>query len=97
MSPFVYVTTFHMWSIGFLDLKNIEIDTKIIVIGCPSADLLSKTCFGGKRLNAVVFPAIFEIYILKTPLGQSFMLLSGSAHQIHISAPLQASDKIEVA
>ena len=35
-----------------------------------------------------MFPAIFEIYILKTPLGQSFMLLSGSAHQIHISAPL---------
>ena len=31
-----------MWAIGFLDLKNIEIDTKIIVIGCPSADLLFK-------------------------------------------------------
>ncbi len=86
------------WSIGFLDLKNIEIDTTIIIIGCPSADLLSKTCFGGghlyfpilgwKRWNAVAFPAIFEIYILKTSLGQSFMLLSGSAHQIHISAPL---------
>ena len=94
----MYVKTFHMWSIGFRDLKNIEIDTKIIVIGCVSADLLSKTCFGGghlefpilggKRWKAVVFPVIFEIYILKTPLAQTFMLLSGSAHQIHISAPL---------
>ena len=46
----MYVKTFHMWSIGFLDLKNIEIDTKIIVIGCHSADLLSKTCFGGGHL-----------------------------------------------
>ena len=46
----MYVKTFHMWSIGFLDLKNIEIDTTIIVIGCPSADLLSQTCFGGGHL-----------------------------------------------
>ena len=46
----MYVMTCHTWSIGFLDLKNIEIDTKIIVIGCPSADLLSKTCFGGGHL-----------------------------------------------
>jgi len=35
-----------------------------------------------------VVPAIFEISIPKNPLGQSFMLLSGSAHQFHISAPL---------
>ena len=35
----MYVMTFHVWSIGFLGLKIIEIDTKIIVIGCPSADL----------------------------------------------------------
>ena len=46
----MYVKMFHMWSIGFLDLNNIEIYTKIIVIGCPSADLLSKTCFGGGHL-----------------------------------------------
>ena len=46
----MHVKTFQVWSIGFLDLKNIEIDTKIIVIGCPSADLLSKTCFGGGHL-----------------------------------------------
>ena len=27
-----YVMTFHMWWIGFLDLKNIELDTKIVLI-----------------------------------------------------------------
>ena len=35
----------------------------------------------------MVVPAIFEIYILKTHLGQNVMLLPGSAHHIHISAP----------
>ena len=29
----LYVLTFHMWSIGFLDLKNIELDTNIFLIG----------------------------------------------------------------
>ena len=33
-------------------------------------------------------PASFEISILKNPPGQSFMLLSGSAHLSYISAPL---------
>ncbi len=28
-----YVMTFHMWSIGFIDLKNIELHTKIFLIG----------------------------------------------------------------
>ena len=47
--------------------------------------------FGAGTVGVVlvlVVPTIFEISIPKTPLGQSFMLLSGSAHQFHISAPL---------
>ena len=29
----MYVMRFHMWSIGFLNLKNIELDTKVFLIG----------------------------------------------------------------
>ena len=69
-----------------------------MVIGELRAILWAKTCFvaailnffilGGNRWNDVVVPAIFEISIPNYPLGQSFMVLSGSAHQFHISAPL---------
>ena len=78
-----------MCVIGFLDLKNIGIDIKIKVIGALRAILWTKTCFvaailnflifGGNRWSDVVVPAIFEISIPKNPVGQSFMLLSGSA------------------
>ena len=78
-----------MCFIGFLDLKNIGIDIKIMVIGELRAILWAKTCFvaailnvfilGGNRWSDVVVPAIFEISIPKNRLGQSFMLLSGSA------------------
>ena len=60
-----------------------------MVIGALRAILWAKTCFvaailnflilGGNRWSDVVVPAILEISIPKTPLGQSFMLLSGSA------------------
>ena len=96
----MYVMSLQMCFIGFIDLKNIGIDIKIMVIAELRAILWAKTCFvaailnffilGGNRWSDVMVPAIFEISIPKNPLGQSFMLLSGSAHQFHISAPLLA-------
>ena len=84
--------------IGFLNLKNIDIAIKICEIGLPGAILWPKTSFvvailnfinfSGKHLSDVVVPAIFEISALKYPLGRILMLLSGSAHHFHISAPL---------
>ena len=78
-----------MYFIGFLDLKNIGIDIKIVEIGALRAVLWTKSCFmaailnfsifGGNGWSDVVVPAIFEISIPKNPLGQIFMLLSGSA------------------
>ena len=66
-----------MYFIGFLELKNIAIDIKIMVIGALGAILWAKTCFmaailnflilGGNRWSDVVVPAIFEISIPKTP------------------------------
>ena len=50
----MYVKTFHMWSVGFLDLKNIEIGIKITVIGALRADLCAKTCFGGGHLEFLI-------------------------------------------
>ena len=46
----LYVLTFHMWSIVFLDLNNIELDTKIFLIGVHWADLSGEICFGGGHL-----------------------------------------------
>ena len=81
---------FGMCFIGFLDLKNIGIDTKIMAIRELTADLWAKTCFmaailnfqpfGEKHWSDIVVPAIFEIGILQNPLVQIFMLLSRSAH-----------------
>jgi hypothetical protein len=66
-----------MCIIGFLDLKNLCIDTKIMVIGALIADLWAKTwflaailnfqLFGGNRWSDILVPAIFEIGILKNP------------------------------
>ena len=56
---------------------------------CFAAAILNFLIFGGKRWSDIVVPAIFEIGTPKNPLGQSFMLLSRSAHWFHISAPLQ--------
>ena len=39
---------------------------------------------GGDHWSEVVVPAFFGNGILKPPLEQSFMLLSGSAHPDHI-------------
>ena len=79
-----------MSSVGFLGLKNIGIDPITMSIGVLRVKLLAKTCsvaailnfqfLSGNRWSDVVVPAIFEISILKNPLGQSFMLLSRSAH-----------------
>ena len=87
----MYAISLQICFIGFLDLKNIGIDIKIMVIGALRAILWAKTCFvaailnflilGRNRWSDVVVPAIFEISISKTPLGQSFMLLSGSAQR----------------
>ena len=52
---------------------------------CFVAAILNCLILGGNRGSDIVVPAIFEISIPKTSLGQSFMLLSGSAHQFHIS------------
>ena len=86
MSTYISVMCF----IGFLDLTNVGKNTKIKAIGVPRAELLTKTYFveailkfqflSGNRWNDVVVPSIFEFNILKNPLGQMFMLLSGSAH-----------------
>ena len=43
------------------------------------AAILNILILGRNRWSDVVVPAIFEISIPKTPIGQSFMLLSGSA------------------
>ena len=79
-----------MCFIGFLDLTNVGKNIKIKAIGVLRAELLIKTYFvmailkfqflSGNRWNDVVVPAIFEFSILKNPLGQICMLLSGSAH-----------------
>ena len=92
------VMNVYMYSIGFIDLKNIWMDTKITVIGTIRIILYAKTCFvaailnfqifGGKRWSDIVVPAIFEISILENPLVQVFLLLTRSAHLRHISAPL---------
>jgi len=42
-----------------------------------------------KHWNNVVVSGIFGISILKTPQGQSFMLSSGSAYHMDISAALK--------
>ena len=77
-------------SFGFVDLRNIKIDTKIIAIGAEKADLSAKVVFrgghfeylifGGNRWSDDVVPAIFEISVPKNPQVQIFMLLSRSAH-----------------
>ena len=43
----MYTIIVLMCSIGFLDLKNIGVDTKIMTIGVLWTDLLAKTCFRG--------------------------------------------------
>ena len=67
---------------------------------CFGGGHLELTILGGKRWNAVVFPAIFEICIPKNPFVQMFMLLSGSAHfsqnmAHNISAPLDSERHYE--
>jgi len=75
-----------MCFIAFIDRENIEIDTKIAVIGAYKADNVISGghfefyIFGGNHWSDVVVPAIFEISTLKNPLGQIFMLLSRCAH-----------------
>ena len=44
-----------MCSIGFLDLKNIGVDTKIMTIGVLWTDLLAKTCFRGGHFDFLNF------------------------------------------
>ena len=99
----MYVMSLQMCFIGFLDLKNIGIDSKIMVIVALRAILWAKTCFvevilnfknlGGNRWSDVVVPAIFEVSIPKTPLGQSFMLLSGSAQLKQTWFPIRPTCK----
>ena len=47
----MYVMVFYICSIGYLDLKNIGIGTKIMAIGHFSAVLLPKTYFSAAILN----------------------------------------------
>ena len=89
-----------MYFIAFLDLKNIGIDIKIMVIGALGAILWAKTCFvvailnflilGGNRWSDVVVPAIFEISIPKTKDKVScfFPEVHNSSKNCYISAPL---------
>ena len=65
----MYVMNLQMCIIGFLDLKNIGIDIKIMVIGALRAFLCAKNVFGGGRWSDV---AIFEISISKTPPRTKF-------------------------
>ena len=53
---------FQIYSIGYLDLKNIGIDTKIIVIGALSAVLLPKNVFFGGHFE---FMHSFFIFTMK--------------------------------
>ena len=69
---------FHMWSIGFLDLKHIEIDTKFIAIGAPWADLGAKRVFvaailifwAGALGMPSGFPQSLKSTYSKPPLGK---------------------------
>ena len=56
--------------------KSEVIDTKT----CFVVAILNFLFLNEHRLNDVVAYAIFEFSTLKNPLGQMFMLLSGSAH-----------------
>ena len=47
----MYVMSLQMCFIGFLDLKNVGIDIKIMVIGALRAILWAKTCFVVAILN----------------------------------------------
>jgi len=88
--------------IGFLGLKNVGKDTKIMIIGEAETSKSLKSVLqrstvshfqflSGKHWNDVVVPVVFEISILKNAQGQSFMLSSGSAHldQNMLPYPLQ--------
>ena len=88
---------FVMQFIRFRGLENIGIVTRTMIIKEFKPDLeknvfvaaILNFCFlGGNRWRDSVVLAIFEISILKNPLVQIFMLLSGSSHQNHISALL---------
>ena len=90
-----YFFTFEICLVVFLDLIDIYTDTKITKIGAFIAKLQAHPVFRaailnfcGKTQNYDLVPAIFGFSILENPHTQIFMLLSGSARQIHISAPL---------
>jgi len=51
----IYVVSLQVYFIGFLDLKNIGIDIKIMVIGALRAILWAKTCFVAAILNFFIF------------------------------------------
>ena len=105
MSTYIIVMCF----IGFLDLTNVGKNTKTKAIGVLRTELLTKTYFvaailkfqflSGTRWNDVVVPAIFEFSILKNPLGQIFMLLSGSAHvelkMLHIRSTIKSLSQVD--
>jgi len=50
----MYIMSLQMCFIGFLDLKNIGIDLKIMVIGAFRAILWAKTCFVAAILNFLI-------------------------------------------
>ena len=98
----MYVRSLQMCFIGFIDLKNIGIDIKIMVIGALRAILWAKTCFvaailnflilGWNSWNDVVVPAIVEISIPKKTYGKVscfFPEVHNSSKNCYISAPLR--------
>ena len=80
---------FDMGLIRFLDLNNIYLDTKIILIDTCTAKVWPKTfnaaailkfqVFGGNHWSDILVPAIFGFSTLKNPYIQLYTLLSGSA------------------
>ena len=57
------------------------------------AAILNFSFFGGKLWRDFVVPAIIVSRVVRSTILQISMLLSGSAHLIHISAPLGARPK----
>ena len=87
-------------SIGFLDPQNIDLDSKINVIGQLEAELWKLTSFLAAILNFLgetTRVASWCCNFWNQHLSKlRFMLFSQSAHPVHISAPLTLGHYIKL-
>ena len=73
-----------------LDTKIIKIRSFLAILWtkrCFTAAILNFSFFGEKHWRDFVVPAIFVSSVVRSTILPIFMLLSGSARLIHISAP----------